>query len=75
MSTLTTRINPTATHANTQTLHGGNVYFLDDKDYERSWHHELLIVGAMAGITLLAALVGICVILGFGWARLGTLMS
>lgn len=75
MSTLTTHAKPAASNANTLPLHGGNVYFLDDKDHELSTRHELLIIGAMAGITLLAMLVATCIILGYSWIRFGALMS
>lgn len=61
-----------------QPLHGGNVYFptaYDQQAADADDRHELLVIGAMAGITLLAGLIGGCVILGWGWAQLRMLLA
>lgn len=61
-----------------QPLHGGNVYFpvkADEYEYGLSATQELLAVGGMFSITLVAGLVGVCIILGYGWAHLVALLT
>ena len=60
------------TPPNTQPLHGGNVYFpveADAYEYAPSAAGELLAIGGMFAIALLAGFAGVCVALGYGWAH------
>lgn len=56
-----------------QPLHGGNVYFPVDADayeYAPSAAAELMAVGGMFALALLAGFAGVCLVLGYGWAHL-----
>ena len=57
-----------------QPLNGGNVYFPTDDDahdlHAFATPGELVAIGAMFAITLLAGFAGICLVLGYGWAHL-----
>ena len=64
--------------ANVQPLHGGNVYFPTEADafeHDPTAMQELLAIGGMFGVTLVAGLTGVCMVMGYGWAHLVALLT
>ena len=61
------------TTPNPQPLHGGNVYFpveFDAYEYAPSVAGELMAIGGLFALALLAGFAGVCLVLGYGWAHL-----